>query len=160
MRSKDPVAGPRRRVLLLGLLLTALLLLARGFQLQVLEAGTWSARAREQHSQLDTLPAPRGTIYDRNGVPLAASRESFRIAVAPREITDRAETAQLLERALALTPAETRRALNRRKRWVLLPGRFDASVRGKLGGVRGIYFERVMQRFYPHGALASELIGN
>jgi cell division protein FtsI/penicillin-binding protein 2 len=104
MKSRDPVSGPRRRVLLIGLLLTALLLIGRGFQLQVLEAGMWGARAQEQHSQLDTLPAPRGTIYDRNGVPLAASRESFRIGVAPREVTERAQTAELLERVLSLTP--------------------------------------------------------
>lgn len=58
-----------------------------------------------------------------------------------------------------VTPAEARRAVDGRRRWVVLPGRYDARVREKLDGIRGIYFERVTERYYPHGELALEVLG-
>jgi len=41
----------------------------------------------------------------------------------------------------------------------VLPGRYGAEVREALDGVRGIHFESVLQRFYPHGDVARELLG-
>lgn len=151
--------GFRRRVLLAGLVLTALVMLGRGFQLQVLEGDGWAERAEYQQRQRIALPAARGTIYDRDGVALVASREAFRVAVAPQEVRDRAAAERRLREALRLSAAEVRRALDPRRRWVVLPGRYDAVVKDRLEGVRGIHFERVSERFYPHGTLALELLG-
>jgi cell division protein FtsI (penicillin-binding protein 3) len=160
MKQRDPLSGPRRRILLIGIVLAGAVLLGRAFQLEVLNGDRWRERAEEQHGALDTLPAPRGTIYDRNGVPLAASREAFRIAVAPREVTDPRRAVQLLQSVLGMSLPDVQRSLDRRRRWVVLAGRHDMAARGQLGGVRGLYFERVMQRFYPHGTLGAELLGS
>jgi len=151
--------GFRRRVLLAGLVLTALIMLGRGFQLQVLEGDRWAERAEEQQKQRIALPAARGTIFDRDGVPLVVSREAYRVAVAPREVRDRAAAERRLREALRLSASEVRRALDPRRRWVVLPGRYDAVVKERLEGIRGIHFERVSERFYPHGSLALELLG-
>lgn len=151
--------GGRRRGLLIGLVLAALVILARAAQLQVVEGERWAQRAEEQQRERLLLPAPRGVIYDRDGVPLAASREAYRVAVAPRELRDPTAAAARLREVLGLTAAEARRAVDGRRRWVVLPGRYDARVREKLDGIRGIYFERVTERYYPHGELALELLG-
>ena len=149
----------RRRILLLGILLGGVVVTARAAQLQVAEGGRWRARAEDQHAERMVLPAPRGTVYDRNGVPLAASEESFRVALAPGELKDRRGTASLLVRVLGLSAAEARRATDPARRWVVLPGLHDAVARGRLGNLRGLYFEAVMTRSYPHGDLARALLG-
>jgi cell division protein FtsI (penicillin-binding protein 3) len=45
------------------------------------------------------------------------------------------------------------------RRWVVLPGRFSAEQRRRLGEMRGIHFERLLDRFYPQGEIAREVIG-
>src|SRR5690606_26082577 len=112
-----------------------------------------------QHRQRQTLPAPRGTIYDRDGVPLAASHEAYRVSIAPRELKDRNEAAKRLRAALGLSAQAANRAVQPARRWVVLPGRYDAGVKEQLEGVRGVYFEPVLERFHPHGGLALELLG-
>jgi len=159
VKPRAPQYALRRRLLLAGLMAAAVAVLVRGFQLQVVEGEGWSARAAEQQRQRLELPAPRGTIYDRNGVPLAASQVAYRVAVAPRELTDRTAAAQRLREALGLSAAEAKRAVDVRRRWVVLPGRFDAVTRQRLDGMRGVYFEQVVERVYPYGELALELLG-
>ena len=46
-----------------------------------------------------------------------------------------------------------------RRKWVVLPGRHPATVRQALDGIRGVYFDRLLMRFYPRGAIAAEFLG-
>lgn len=151
--------GLRRRLLVLGLLAFATLLAARSFELAVVEHDVWLSRAGEQHAHRLELPAPRGTIYDRDGVPLAASREVYSLAIATHEVRDAAALVAKLRAVAGLTAARAERAVDRSDRWRVLPGRFDEEVREALDAIPGVHFQRVVQRFYPHGALASEVLG-
>jgi cell division protein FtsI (penicillin-binding protein 3) len=149
----------RRRVLLVGVLLAAAVATVRTFQLTVLEGERYLNMALNQQGDTLTLAAPRGTIYDRDGLPLAASREVFSVAVAPREIRDAARAQELLREHLGITRQQAAAYVDTGRTWVPLPGRFGAEVREALDGVQGIHFERVLQRFYPNGDVARELLG-
>jgi cell division protein FtsI (penicillin-binding protein 3) len=149
----------RRRVLLAGVLAGALLATARAFEVAVVDGAAWLIRAEDQQGDTLRLAAPRGTIYDRDGVPLAASQIAYRVAVAPREIADRARAEKLLREHLRLERRQVRRILDGTRTWVVLAGRYGVEVREALDGVRGIHFESVLQRFYPHGDVARELLG-
>ncbi|HEX6063857.1 MAG TPA: penicillin-binding transpeptidase domain-containing protein, partial [Longimicrobiales bacterium] len=127
--------------------------------LQVVDADTWQARADEQHEQQSAIPAPRGTIYDRDGVPLAASSEAFRISIAPHDVTDRRGLAKRLQALTKLDQKTIKRSLDTRRKWVQLTGRYDASVRQALDGVAGVHFDRVQMRFYPRGVIAADILG-
>ncbi len=153
------MTGARRRLLLVGMTAVMILLAYRAFQLQVLQRETWRSQATSQQARQTSLPAPRGTIYDRDGVPLAASEETFAISIAPHELLDVKETQKLLQKYARLTRAEAQKAVDQKRGWVVLPGRFDADTRQGLHGLRGVYVERVLRRFYPRGAIAPELIG-
>jgi cell division protein FtsI (penicillin-binding protein 3) len=150
----------RRRALVAGVLLTALVSTARAFQLGVVEGEQWRTRALDQQGDTLALPAPRGTIYDRDGVPLAASHEVYSVALAPREFRDRDEVAALLRRHLGVTARQANAWVSRDRAWIVLPGRYGSEVREALADVRGIHMEAVQQRFYPNGAVARELIGS
>ncbi|HEX7239596.1 MAG TPA: penicillin-binding protein 2, partial [Longimicrobiaceae bacterium] len=149
----------RRRLLLGSIGVAAVLVLGRAFQLQALEGKEWKAVADGQQQSRVPVPARRGGIYDRDGTPLALSYETFRIAVAPRELADREAARAALRSALGLAPAAARRATDPRRAWVVLPGRFTAAQRRALDGVRGVHFERRLERFYPQGDVGREVLG-
>lgn len=149
----------RRRILVAGVLLTSVAATARAFQLGVVEGERWHTKALDQQGDTLTLPAPRGTIYDRDGLPLATSHEVFSIAIAPGEIRDRGAVMALLRRQLKISEREATRVTDPARKWVVLRGRYGSSVREALDGVRGLHMESVQQRFYPNGSVAREVLG-
>ena len=149
----------RRRLLLAILLIAGLGLLGRGFQLQVLQATEWEGQADRQQREQVVLPAARGAIFDRNGVPLATTREMLRVSAAPHEVRDAAAVRRALGRALGLSSRWLNRAVDPGRRWVVLPGRYEPTIRAELDGLPGVYLERTLERFRPHGTIALELIG-
>jgi len=150
-----------RRCVLLGVwLLSGLGVAFRAAELQVVQGSDWKAEAERQHRMLGEVPAARGAILDRDGIALALSHETFRIGVAPHEITDSEGTTELLASALDLPAAEARRIVGDSRRWVTVPGRYPPLVREALGGVRGVYVERELRRFYPQDQLARGLLGS
>ena len=150
----------RRRFLLIGIVLATVFMIGRAAQLQLVQNEKWHDRATDQHATQSVVPAARGTIYDRDGIPLAASSEAFRINIAPREVKDSAALARKLEKLTGLNRSVVRRSLNGERRWVVLPGDYPSSVREALDGTRGVYFDRVLKRFYPHGEIAREILGS
>lgn len=161
MRARQSRRSPevRRRILLVGVLASGLLAAGRAFQLGVVNSESWYTRALDQQGDTLPLPAPRGSIYDRDGVPLASSREVFSVAIAPREIRDPEVVAALLQEHLGLTRQQASTHVGSARTWIPLGGRFGPEVREALDNVRGIHFERVQQRFYPNGDVARELLG-
>jgi len=156
----DERLATRRRWLLGGIGMAALLIVGRAVQLQGFEGDRWAGEARKQQQATAPLPARRGAIYDRDGVPLALTRETFAVSIAPREIRDRAGVARALVDALGLSRAAARRVTDPRLRWAVIPGRFSVEQRRGLGDPRGVYIERKLERFYPQGDVGREVLGN
>jgi cell division protein FtsI (penicillin-binding protein 3) len=149
----------RRRFLLTVWVLSASVLLGRAAEVQVVQADRWSQLADDQHQRQSTVAAERGLIVDRNGIPLALSHETFRVAVAPAELKDPAEASSILESVLQLSGSDARRITTSDRRWVTISGRFPPSVREALSGQQGIHLERELRRFYPQGGLGRGLLG-
>jgi cell division protein FtsI (penicillin-binding protein 3) len=163
-RSGRPWNTPERRrarwwILVGSLCLAAIAIVGRAVQLQAVEGERWAAVAADQQRGRQPLPARRGGVFDRNGIPLALTHETFGVAVAPRELRDARTAAERLVAVLGISDADARRATDRDRRWVVLPGRFTAEQRKSLDGVRGIHFERRLDRFYPQGDVGREVIG-
>jgi cell division protein FtsI (penicillin-binding protein 3) len=76
-RFDDPEFGRlvyrRLRIAAMFVVLAWAVLAGRTFAIQVLWADRLSGRAGNQINQTVAVPAPRGEIYDRNGVPLAVN---------------------------------------------------------------------------------------
>src|SRR6056297_1989744 len=79
----------RRIWFLVGLMLFALLgVLARFAQLQILEHGTYAARAENNRVRLRAIAPNRGLILDRKGRVLADNRPAYRLVVVPERVPD------------------------------------------------------------------------
>lgn len=149
----------RRRWLVGAFALAALLIVGRGVQLQGFEQEQWEALAAKQQQARVVIPARRGAIYDRDGTPLALTRESWGLSVAPREVRDRDRVVKGLVEVLGLSRSAARRATDPNRRWTVLPGSYSAEQHARLQGTRGLHWERRLERFYPQGAVGREILG-
>ena len=117
----------------------ALAVIGQAAHVQLMQGNTWRARAARQQLAPRETPAPRGEILDAAGLLLAQSREMVQLEVAPREV--RVPDRAALHRALAkvqIKPEWIRRALDTKRAWVTLPGRFlttDVASAVRIGGV-------------------------
>ncbi len=121
------------------------------------------------------IPAPRGQIVDRNGIPLAQTRVSYNLAIAfptPLTFSDSQVAAfaraqiiraqSLLGRAITFSPDA---ALKHYKNRGVLPYVIAQDLRPselaiiKRDQPENLTLQPVYQRFYPEGALAGHIIG-
>ena len=93
-----------RRIRLLFVLLTLALAgsLARAVWLQGVRAQPLSNLAAKQQRQTIELPARRGTIFDRNGVPLALGEQATTVYADPTQVRNARLVALAAEKALGL----------------------------------------------------------
>ncbi len=65
-----------------------IIFISRLFSLQVSQYDEWLSKAEENSTQTINLPAPRGVIYDRNGVVLASNVASYNVVVNAWQLPD------------------------------------------------------------------------
>lgn len=154
------MAKPTVRIGLIQVMLAlgAVAVVVRAAQLQLVEGTRWSAEAERSRRERVVLPARRGGIFDRNGVPLAVTQEFFDVGIAPNELRDPGQDARTIARALSLPLAKVLRALATRK-WVYYRGPYNGLEVQDLRPVRGTYLIEQYSRHYPAGPLARAVIG-
>jgi cell division protein FtsI (penicillin-binding protein 3) len=153
------VAKPEVRLTIVGLGLAVGLaaLMARAAQVQLVDGGKYAAQAESQRTDSVELPARRGTLYDRAGVPLATTQEVFHVGLDPRELRDRTADARRVARQLGLSESEVRRAL--RKKYAHFEGPFSAAQVLPLRGMAGVYLTTDLVRSYPDPDFAQPILG-
>ena len=142
--------------------LALIVVLVRVAQLQHRPADNVTIRAEARDGSV-TIPARRGSLLDRRGRVIAASRVGYRLFADPALIDDIDEFAAHVSGVTGLDPAVIDQTLDRRwdTRYVPL-----AALLGddQMAGVRdislsGLAWQTRAVRHYPQGALAGQLIG-
>ncbi|MFC1640212.1 penicillin-binding protein [Gemmatimonadota bacterium] len=134
------------------------LLLARAVQVQLVTGSRYSDVAAEQQTERVVLPARRGAVYDRNGVPLALTVEKYHVGVAPNELRNPEQDALVIARQLNVPRQEMRRKL--RQTWAHFFGPYSSAQVQPLRAVRGVHLEGPeFERFYPDPDLARPVLG-
>ncbi len=140
-------------------ILFAIALVARAAKVQVVEGTQWVARGKRQHFFASSLSAPRGQILDASGNTLVESREMTRVAVALPEVRDTAFVLKALRRA-RVDAAAVHAAIDRRRRWIDLPGLYSASDVASLSKLNGVHLTPVLQRVYGNSDGIKRIIGS
>lgn len=147
-------------------------------RIQNRDGADWLEMAERQRQRRLHIEPKRGTIYDRNGAPLAESVEVPSISMdavemlrgieekyVPMRIEDYAER---IAAALNLPIDEVREKLSRRRRFLWLKRRVSEEEvqavralgdRDQRHPVRGLQLEGEGRRFYPNKGLAGPLLG-
>lgn len=137
------------------------LLWVRAGQLQIVEGPKLAAMARRQHLASLKVAGPRGQIFDRHGLVLAKSVEFASIYCRPGEVSDPAQAATVLAKALRISRQEAYAKLTSKEPFVWVRRQVDdrlaAAVRE--ANVSGVYLTPEYGRQYPSTILAGQLLG-
>ena len=159
-------------------LVVLLLFALRLIDLQAIRASGYVDRAQNELTKSATLLAPRGTIYDVNGVELARSVSAINIAVDQMLINDPLTAANLVAPILGMTPDQLLPQIIGTKRYVIIAkdvtpaiwekiytvvSNYNKTVMAQKKGISkrisGFIPERSYIRDYPSGSLTASLIG-
>ncbi len=156
------------------------LVVASGHSIMIRDGAEWRELAERQRQRRLRLVPKRGSLYDRNGSPLAISIDVPSVSldgiellrgVAPEEVPVVARgAAERIAQALELDAAEVERKILRRKRFAWLKRRISVDEADRLHAlsnespegapaVRGLLVEAEGHRYYPQRALAGSLLG-
>jgi cell division protein FtsI (penicillin-binding protein 3) len=147
---------------LLGVMAISLLAVAgRMVHLQVVKAEAFEDLGSRQRVRRVELPAKRGSILDRNGVPLAMSVDAAAIYANPQFVTDPAGSAAAIAPLLGIEPALIQERLQRTAPFVYLARKVDiaAAERVLALSLPGIGSLDEIKRVYPAGPLAAQVVG-
>jgi cell division protein FtsI/penicillin-binding protein 2 len=138
---------------------------ARLFQLQILEHQKWEVLAQNIQEDLVEVPSRRGTIYDRNGVPLAYDVPAYSIAVDNFRVTNPEILVRLLQEELGMSGEEAKARVYRQSYFTWLARNVDLDKAERFRAlaqaqrIRGLLFFPTWKRAYPYGSLAIEVLG-
>jgi cell division protein FtsI (penicillin-binding protein 3) len=166
-RGRRRQAGPssrKRMVVVVGLLaLASLGLVARAFDLQVVRKQFYQSQGEARFLREMQIPVSRGTIFDRNGEPLAVSTPVMSIWANPSEVLDSDERIPQLAQALGVDAGVLKEQLAKRsdREFVYLRRQMaPAAAQTVLDlGIPGINGQREFKRYYPSGEVTSHVLG-
>ena len=140
----------------------------RLFQLQILEGEALASRSQANYVRTIRLEAQRGSIVDREGRMIAASRPAYGVDLMPNEIRNPWRTYSVLGAILDRDPAEIAAQVGspqgrRRFQPISLSKDLALEQRAKIAAHRyampGVELYRKPLRDYVHRDLAAQLLG-
>ncbi|MBI4614363.1 MAG: penicillin-binding protein 2 [Planctomycetes bacterium] len=155
----------RRGTVLVGLVFAVLVGLAvRLYVVQVERGPRYQRVAMDQHFDQVVTPARRGSILDRNGALLAIAVDRPSIGADRTKVLDPAAAAKRLAPVLGADPAALASRLSRdgrKGRFVWLARKVEPRIADQVYalGISGIEIQMEAARAYPHGRLASHVLG-
>ncbi len=161
-------SGARLRQSTAVILLLFAVIAVRLVQFQFTEASDYAAEGLQNRLRPVELPAPRGSIVDRNGAVLAGSAEARLVYTDPSIVEDPVLAAEALSPLLGVPRSELLPKLQPHRRDDGTEERFEILARGvpvATGeqvvalNLRGVVVERDETRVVPGHDLAANLIG-
>ncbi|MGA2712749.1 MAG: penicillin-binding protein [Bryobacteraceae bacterium] len=155
----------RLTVLAAILLLWALAIFGKLISLQVIQHAKYAAIARSQQEHRIDIPAPRGSILDRNGQPLAISVPVASVSVNPQQIENLKLATEVLGNTLNLDQSvlfsRLEWARRNHKGFMWVKRRIDPFETDRLKEMHldWVTFHTESMRHYPKGEVASHVLG-
>jgi cell division protein FtsI (penicillin-binding protein 3) len=151
-------------------LLWAVAITARLFWLQLIRHSDYVERAQKQQQRTFEVAPRRGILYDRNMRELAMTVQVDSVYAVPNEIDDKdkASYARTLASLTHIDAADTQTTEDQiAKRlndghgfaWVARRVKPEVSARVRALNLKGVYFQKEFQRFYPNSQIAAQALG-
>ncbi|WP_350453978.1 peptidoglycan D,D-transpeptidase FtsI family protein [Slackia heliotrinireducens] len=148
-------------IIFVAFLIAALALVGRLAYLQLIKAPEYASMAESSRTVNVTIPAKRGTIYDRNGNVLATSVDATTIYCDPTMVDDPREMADALAECLGGKSDDYLALITQDTTFVYVKRKADVNKAESLKekGLSGLYFLPDSRRVYPYGSSAGQIVG-
>jgi cell division protein FtsI (penicillin-binding protein 3) len=161
---------PRLRYWLvcLGLMVWATLIISRLFLLQIVRHGEFVEKAQKQQQYTFKVAPRRGVLYDRNLRELAMTVQADSVFAVPSEIDDKKATVHALAQVVHTSPEDSwtkedqiasRVNASRGFAWIARRLSPEVAAKVKALNLKGVYFQKEFQRFYPDSEIAAQVLG-
>lgn len=129
--------------------------------IMVFQAGKYSKKAVEIQERERSIKAPRGIIYDRNGVLIAGNKPVCSISVIHNQITDPEQVISVLSTKLDISEDEVRKRVEKYSSREKIKSNVDKEVADEIREMNldGVMVDEDFKRYYPYSSLASKVIG-
>jgi cell division protein FtsI/penicillin-binding protein 2 len=161
---QQQVINRRLPLITAGLVLFSILLLLAIVRLQQLSPAVrqeLEIRSQNNTRSIKRLPAVRGIIYDRDGIPLAFNVLQYEIGVSPNLVIEPERIAQELGVILNIDEFEVYTRITQPVPWVQIARPVPAELGQQIAdlGEISIVINPLSSRAYPQGQLAGPVIG-
>ena len=151
-------------LLVVGVLsLASLGLVARAFDLQVVRKQFYQNQGDARFLREVKIPVSRGTIFDRNGEPLAVSTPVMSIWANPPQVLENADRIPDLAAALGVDAGELKERLAQRsdREFVYLRRQMPPETAQAVLDldIPGVNAQREYRRYYPSGEVTAHVLG-
>ena len=159
----------RTYILAMAMFFFSLLLFFRMFFLQVIDAEKYRTLAERNRIAIRQIAPSRGLIFDRNGLPLAQNRKTFRATITAEDTGGK--VSDVLDKFKKLVPLEDEeierilKDVRRRKSFMPVRVKEDltfeqmASLQLNIPELPGISIEENLMRSYPEKQTSAHVIG-
>ncbi|MBN8482739.1 MAG: penicillin-binding protein 2 [Xanthomonadales bacterium] len=162
-RGKPANLRARLYTVLMVLVLASTALVVRAVDLQVVRKDFYQDQGDARYLRDIPIAVSRGTIFDRNGEPLAVSTPVESIWGNPQELLANPDRLPGLAKALGVsTDVLTERLLQRRdKEFLYLKRPVDPDAAKEILALQipGVASERAFRRYYPSGEILAHTLG-
>lgn len=142
-----------------------LIILIRLWQLQILQGSELRKVSESNRLRVIGVAAPRGIIFDRNGIPLVKNAPYFCASIIPEEFDP--DTLPALSKLLDMTSDELTKKLNRKGQVPFTPVRLKEGldlrevsfIESRRSDFPGLMIDIEVSREYIYGSVGSHLIG-
>jgi len=138
-------------------------LMVRAVDLQVLRKEFYQEQGDARYLRDIDIPVSRGTVFDRNGEPLAVSTPVESIWANPMELLEHADRIGELARAAGLDEESLKERLVERsdKEFYYIKRHLNPDdAQAILGlGIPGVSSQREFRRYYPSGEVIAHVLG-
>lgn len=153
----------RKKMLILFCMIfaVAMFLIGRLGYIMIGRGEYYSDKAQALHERERSIKAPRGRIYDRNGVVLAGNRPVCTISVIYSQMTDPEQVITILSQELGLSEEAVRtkveKVSSREKIKSNVPKEIADAIRAY--HLDGVMVDEDYKRYYPFDDMASRVLG-
>tara|TARA_B100002052_G_scaffold9571_2_gene7996 strand:+ start:6852 stop:8615 length:1764 start_codon:yes stop_codon:yes gene_type:complete len=143
------------------------ILIARYFQIQIIEHEIYSLKSNTNRIRKVTKSAPRGLILDRHGEILVDNYPVYVLTAIPGEMNNKREQFNLIADYIESDSSIIRSNYQKYYRGRFVPARLAKDINflqlsnleeNKLK-LEGVYYDQIPERFFPNGVRAPHLFG-
>ena len=151
----------RLDVFLVAVFTMTALLMARLGVLMIVKSDEYSKKAIAIQERERSIKAPRGKIYDRNGVCIAGNKPVCSISVIHNQITEPEKVISVLSEKLSIDESEVRKKVEKYSSREKIKSNVDKTIADEIREMNldGVMVDEDYKRYYPYSALASKVIG-